>query len=300
MYKLIFLTVLLSSCDFFSKKYNHFYPNDTKKILINLQNKQLSKAKKNVIRAYAKKPLSLISYFNLAYILSQDSSMQTSKNSSIQVSQDSSMQTFKEEENNPFNLSSSIYKYILRQAEGNRKVASSILFFSFFNLAILHQKHNYFNKALYFYQKALEVKNIDSDKKKQVKVNIELFFKNKNKNKEKKGNKEKNKEKEKKGKDKNNKNSKNTNKKQSQQKKPKPSSDPKDKNKQDNKKQEQIKKDTSKKDTSSKNLKNKNKSDLSEQKIEQILKNIRLQEQHVYEKMQNKNQKKGGFSEKDW
>ncbi|MBE8163302.1 MAG: hypothetical protein HAW63_04875 [Bdellovibrionaceae bacterium] len=298
MYKLIFLTVLLSSCDFFSKKYNHFYPNDTKKILINLQNKQLSKAKKNVIRAYAKKPLSLISYFNLAYILSQDSSMQTSKNSSIQVSQDSSMQTFKEEENNPFNLSSSIYKYILRQAEGNRKVASSILFFSFFNLAILHQKHNYFNKALYFYQKALEVKNIDSDKKKQVKVNIELFFKNKNK--EKKGNKEKNKEKEKKGKDKNNKNSKNTNKKQSQQKKPKPSSDPKDKNKQDNKKQEQIKKDTSKKDTSSKNLKNKNKSDLSEQKIEQILKNIRLQEQHVYEKMQNKNQKKGGFSEKDW
>ncbi|MBE8222291.1 MAG: hypothetical protein HAW60_06145, partial [Bdellovibrionales bacterium] len=82
MFKLffLFLFLFLSSCDFVYTKYQNLYPTDTRKILKNLQNKNLNKAHISTIISYINRPLSLSSYFNLAYISSQKISQYDTQN----------------------------------------------------------------------------------------------------------------------------------------------------------------------------------------------------------------------------
>lgn len=293
MFKILFLSsfLFLSSCDVLYKKYYSFYPSDTRKILISLKNKNLSEAKKNAIDSYTKRPLFFISYFNLAYVISQESYLKNFEGDKAKI----------------FNLSSSLYLYILNLIEKENKNLPLIQFFSFFNLATLNQNNQKLKKALYFYQKSLSIPEVGPSRRKQVKINIELLFKNKE-------NKENQKSKE------NKENKGNQKSKESKKREGNKDKDKDFKNQDKNKKNKDLKGDNkkSKEESKTEQVENKNKvkekkqdltikkrkikenSILNKKNIEQILKNIRLQEQHVYEEIQNKNQEKGGLNGKDW
>lgn len=303
MFKIILIFPFLISCEFISKKYRNYYPSLEKKLIYHAKIKKWEKVERLITESYLKEPLSLISYFNWAY---------ANFKKIEQLSRSS-----KEVKN--YKLTSDIYLYILELIK-NEESASLIRFLSFFNLAVLYQEKKELKTALYYYQKALSVKTKEVLKKhKQVKINIELLLK---KDKSKKSNDDKSKKSNDNKSEKNNddKTSKNQNGKEkrdsieNQKKELKNKKTDTFKNKENKENKEKKGNSSKKEDLKNKKDKLSNKSTIRSRKefksstdkvltnknIEQILKSIRLKEEHVYEQIQNKNKKTRGLNDKDW
>lgn len=293
MFNFFYLYLLFSSCDFVKVKYYKYYPDKGQQIAKSVKNNNLQQAMQLAIQDYSKEALSLNAYFNLAYTLArQDTTNQNNSRASSSsyhkintINQHSA--NGQKPETKTFKLAILIYKYILKMTKPINATAvinsdtNHIRFWSLFNLAVIKQKHNDIRQALHFYQKALSVTEKSILKKhKQVKINIELLLNKKH---------QKNQQNQKSDKKKQNQNTK-KNQKQGQIQN-------------NNNKQEQKKNNNSQKQKPPPNTaeqKQKTSVLLSDKNIEQILKNIRLQETTIYEQMQNKNKKQGTIDAKDW